>query len=215
LVTALAVLGGCKKKKGDDSETPSVRGSGVGASDSRAVEPFTRLVVGGSLDVTVTVGKHGPMELRGDDNLLKLVPSKVVNGELILKPDVALKSKEPIRITLLTERLDRVALAVAAKAVVHGLRSDSFEVTLGGAARFTADGSTSRLTVAARSATHVDLSSCSVGNAQVTASELARVTLGHVEKLDVTQRGNSIILYRGTPDLKQQADRPAHVAAVR
>jgi hypothetical protein len=54
-----------------------------------------------------------------------------------------------------------------------------------------------------------------VGNAQVTASELARVTLGHVEKLDVTQRGNSIILYRGTPDLKQQADRPAHVAAVR
>jgi hypothetical protein len=209
LVTVLLALGGCKKKANEER----VRGSGVGSTVSRPVEPFTRLVVGSSLDVTVTVGKHGPMELRGDDNLIKLVPSKVVNGELVLKPEVPIKTKQPLRITLLTERLDRVALAVATKVVVHGVRSDAFEVEAGGAAKITADGSAARLSVKSRNAARVDLSAFSVGEAQVTADNFSRVTLGHVEKLDVTQRENSVITYRGTPDIKQQADKSSHVAA--
>jgi hypothetical protein len=208
LITTVLVLG-CKKKANEER----VRGNGVGSMVSRPVEPFTRLVVGSSLEVTVTVGKHGPMELRGDDNLIKLIPSKVVNGELVLKPDAPIKTTQPLRITLLTEKLERVALAVATKVVVHGVRGDAFEVEAGGAAKFTADGSAARLSVKSRSAATLDLKAFSVGEAQVTASDISRVHLGHVEKLDVTQRDNSVITYKGTPDIKQKADKASHVAS--
>ncbi len=210
----LVVLIGCSKKKTDDAEMPTVRGSGVGSSVARKVPPFSRVSIGGNFDVTINVGKDGPVELRGDDNLFEHLPSPVVNGELTLKPGMAFKTTQPFRIAIATEKLERVAVSMASKVMVHGVRAESFEVFVTGAAQVTAQGSAAILKVTAKTAGQVDLTSLPAGEGVVTASEGSRVRLGHIEKLDATQRGVAMILYRGTPAITKHGERLQHISAV-
>jgi hypothetical protein len=210
---ALVAATGChKKKQADAPQLPTVSGSGVGSFESRSLPPFTRLTVGGGLEVTVNVGKNAPLELRGDDNLFRHVPSTVVDGELTLKPDAAFDTTQPFRLVLGSERLDALATAVGAKVTLHGVKADQFSVRAGGASRVTADGSATTLTVAARSIAQLDFSAFSAGNASVTVADLARVRLGYLEKLDATQTGRGVITYGGTPDVVRHVERAANVA---
>ncbi len=208
---SLAVAAGCHKKKPDD-ELPSVRGSGVGSSTSRQLAPFSRIDVGGALELTVNVGKNEPLEMRGEDNLFEHVASTVVGGELALKPDAVLKTTQPLRLVVGTERLEALTAAVAAKVTVHGVKADAFTLRSGGAARVVLDGSASTLSVAARTAAQLSLVAFSAGTVTATVQDFARVELGYVEKLDATQKGNGSITYRGTPDVTRHAERVENVA---
>jgi hypothetical protein len=209
---SLVVGTGCKKKPKDDAELPTVRGSGVGSFESRPLPPFTRITIGGGLEVTVNVGKNAPLELRGEDNLFKHVPSTVVDGELKLEPDSALKTTQPLRLVLGAERLEAVSAAIGARVTVHGVKADKFAVYGGGAAKLSVDGSASELTVGAKSVSQLDLAALSAASASVTAIDFARVRLGYLERLDVTQHGNALVSYTGAPDITRHVDRPANVS---
>jgi hypothetical protein len=211
LLAALLVATGCKKKKTTDDGTPVVRGSGVGSSVERKVPPFSRVNIGGNFDVTINVGKDGPVELRGDDNLFEQLPSPVVNGELTLKPDATFKTTQPFRIAIATEKLERVVVSVASKVTVHGVKADAFEVSVTGGAQITADGSAGTLKVTSKTAGQVDLSALAAGEGVVTASDGSRVRLGHIEKLDATQSGVAMIHYRGTPAVTKHAAQPRFI----
>jgi len=212
VVLILGLVVGCKKKKpADEDATPTVRGSGVGSFETRQLPPFTRLKVGGALEVTINVGKVAPLELRGEDNLIKLVPSTVVDGELELAPEAALHNTQPLRLTLGTERLDQVLAAIACRVTVHGVKSDAFTVNTGGAARVTIDGSASKLTAIARRGSQLDLSGFAAGDVTANATDSAHLRLGYVEKLDITQAGAAMVTYRGKPDIKVNAERAQRV----
>ena len=212
LLTLVLAAGCHKQKPKQDDELPSVRGSGVGSSTSRQLAPFSRIDVGGALEVTVNVGKNEPLEMRGEDNLFEHVASTVVGGELVLKPDVVLKTTQPLRLVVGTERLEALTAAVAAKVTVHGVKADAFTLRSGGAARVVLDGSASTLSVGARSVARLDLRAFSAGAVTASAQDFARVELGYVEKLDATQKGNGSITYRGTPDVTRHAERAENVA---
>lgn len=204
----------CKKKRPqDEPELPTVAGDGVTSSQSRTLPPFTRLEVDGALDVTVNVGKDSLLELHGDANLFPHVGSSVVNGELKLEPDAVLKPAQKLTLSLGVARLDYVAAGIAAKVAVHGVKTEAFSVRTGGAAQLTVDGSSSELSVGARSVSRVDLGTFSAAHARVSALEFARVELGYLEKLDADQRGMAIITYRGTPAVTTHADRAENVAS--
>jgi hypothetical protein len=211
---AVTLTAGCRKKKPDDA-VPTVRGSGVGSSSSRQLAPFSRIDVGGALEVTVNVGKNGPLEMRGEDNLFEHIPASVVGGELALKPDAVLKTTQPLRLVVGTERLEAVTAAVSAKVTVHGVKADAFTLRAGGAARVVMDGSASTLSVSARSIAQLDLREFQAGNVVAVVLDFARVDLGYVEKLDATQKGYGAVSYHGTPDVTRHAERPSNVAPAR
>jgi hypothetical protein len=209
----LALVGCRKKGKTDDDGMPVVRGSGVGSSIERKVAPFSRVSIGGNFDVTINVGKDGPLEFRGDDNLFEHLPSPVVNGELTLKPDATLKTTQPFRIAIATEKLEDIAVSVASKVTVHGVKADAFEVSVTGGAQLTAQGSAATLKVTSKTAAKVDLTALAAGEGIVTASEGSRIRLGHIEKLDATQSGIAMISYRGTPAVTKHGAQPKFIVA--
>ncbi len=203
----------CKKRKpSDEPELPTVTGSGVTSSQSRTLPPFTRVEVKGALAVTVNVGKGAPLELHGDDNLFSHVESTVVNGALTLEPDAVLQPSQAFRLAVGTAALEEIDAAVAAKVTVHGVEGDQFVLRAGGAGQITADGSCAELTALARTASRIDLAGFSAANAHAIAVDFARITLGHLEKLDATQHGMAMISYDGSPELTTHADRPSNVA---
>jgi hypothetical protein len=204
----LAVFGlavpACKKPD------PTV-GSGVGATKPRSVGAFSAVRVGGGLEFEVNVGKGEPLEVTGDDNLLGFVTSKVEGDTLVLDVATKLKRKQPLRVRLGAERLVSVRAGEGAKGSVRGVRAEAFGVEAAGGARVTVTGSSQTLTVTTRTAAKVDLNDFSASKAVVTTSETSTVDLGHLEELEVTQKGLSRVIYRGEPKLTQNVTKPARL----
>jgi hypothetical protein len=187
----------------------------VGSSTSRRLAPFSRIRVCGAHEVTVNLGKNAPLELRGEDNLFEHIASTVTGGELALEPDAALRTTQPLRLVVGTERLEAVTAEIGAKVTVHGVKADAFTLRAGGGARVVLDGSASTLAVGARSAAQLELRAFSAGSVTASAHDFGRVEHGYSEKLDATQRGHGVILYRGTPDVTRHVERAANVAPIR
>jgi hypothetical protein len=197
-------LPACKKRD------PTV-GSGVGATKARSVGAFSAIRVGGGLEFDVTVGKSAPLEVTGDDNLLGYVTSRVENGTLVLDVGTKLKRKQPLRVRVGTEGLAALHTGGGAKGKVRGVRSEAFEVEAAGGAKLAIAGSSQRLSVTTRKAARVDLNEFSAATAVVSASDTSTVELGHLEELDVVQKGLSRVVYRGAPKLTQSVTKPARL----
>jgi len=206
LLTLIALsLTSCGKK--DDA----LAGSGVQARKTRNVPAFKRLWVGGVLVVRVSVGKDGPMELKGDDNLLEHVTSRLENGVLKLDVDTKVKKRMPLEVTLSTAELEAVSAVVASRVDVQGVKAKAFEAKAGGAAHITATGSAETLTVTATGAAQVDLSALPAAAATVRMEQAGTAKFGYLEKLDVTASGPSRVFYQGDPQLKKEIRKPARL----
>jgi hypothetical protein len=206
VVVALAPLG-CKKK---EPEGP-LRGSGVGAKVVRTTPPFSKLKVGGTVRVEVEVGKPPSVELLGDDNLLPKVSSRVDAGTLVIVPDGVLKPTQPLVARVTVPSLDEVELVVAATGFVRGVKAAHFVANLAGGASLDLDGSSQTVEVVTKAAAKADLRDFSVASAHVTTSEATRVELGHVETLEVHQKGPSLVTYQGSPEIKRSVLPPARL----
>jgi hypothetical protein len=186
-------------------------GSGVGATKARSVGAFSAIRVGGGLEFDVTVGKSEPLEVTGDDNLLGYVTSRVENGTLVLDVATKLKRKQPLRVRVGTEGLTAVRAGGGVRGKVRGVRSDAFEVEAAGGSQLTIAGFSQSLSVTTRRAARADLNEFSTAKALVSASDTSTVELGHVEELEVVQKGLSRVMYRGSPKLTQNVTKPARL----
>lgn len=210
LLLFAAVLGaapvGCNKKP----EGP-VRGSGVGSKVVRTTPPFRKLKVEGSVRAEVEVGKSPSLELLGDDNLLPLVTSEVDAGTLTIAPDQVLKTTQPLVARITTPALEGLELVAASSGFVNGVKAEHFSARLAGASKLRLSGSSRTVEVVAKNAAQADLSDFAVGSAHVTTSEATRVELGHVQTLEVNQKGPSTVTYKGSPEIKRSVVPPARL----
>lgn len=206
LVSFALVLPACKKK---DS---AVRGSGVGSTKSRTVGAFTALKVTGGLDFVVSVGKNAPLEITGDDNLLAHVTSKLEGSTLLLGIDTKLRVKQPLRVRVGTERLERFMAGPGTRGSVEGVKSDVFDLEATGGAKVTVSGSSRALKVESRGPTRLDLSGFSAQQVTVGTSDVSSVDLGYLEELDATLSGMSRVTYVGEPKIKENVTKPARLS---
>jgi hypothetical protein len=202
----LVALSGCKKEKDD-----SLPGSGVQAQKSRNVPPFKRIWAGVGMQVRIKVGENGPVGLKGDDNLLDHVRSRVENNILKLDFDTKVRTRMPLEVTLATAELEGVTAVIAAKVTVQGLKAKGFEARAGGAGRITAQGVAESLLLTGNGATQIDVTEVAAASAVVRAERAATIKLGYLEKLDVTASGPSRVIYQGDPVIEQKLEKPAHL----
>jgi hypothetical protein len=200
------VVAGC-----DKNESKGIPGSGVQAKKTRNVPAFTRLWVGGALNVWVTVGRDGPMELKGDDNLLDHVTSRLENGVLRLDTDTRVRTMMPLELRLSTAELSAVTANVASKVDIRGLKAKKFEVRAAGAGKVTAVGTAEEIVVTGGGATQFDLTNVPASSANVTLHQAGTARFGYLERLNVTASGSSKVIYRGDPEIKQDLQRPARL----
>jgi hypothetical protein len=159
----------------------------------------------------VEVGKPLSVVLLGDDNLLPLVGSKVEAGTLTIAPDQVLKTTQPLVARIGTPTLDGLELIVASSGFVQGVKAEHFAARLAGASKLRLAGSSRTVEIVAKGAAHADLREFAVASAHVTTSEATRVELGHVETLEVNQKGPSTVTYKGSPEIKRTVVPPARL----
>jgi len=110
-----------------------IRGSGIRAEDTRLVPPFSAIEINGGyhLEIEVVPGLEGEVSLHlsGDDNLLPLVKTECIGGNLEIGSDEALSSNLPLTVTARTGELKSIEINGSAEGRIVGLSGD--KVTLG------------------------------------------------------------------------------------
>jgi hypothetical protein len=200
LVSALFVASGCTGRF--TLGPPAISGSGVAKDETRPIEAFHALDAQNALHVTVAVtqGAKPSLKISGDDNLVPLVESVVLDGKLILriKENTNIRPKLKLLAEVVTDQLDRVEASGAtdvkvtggskveqftaeasgaARLSVAGLQTPKAVATAAGASRLVLAGTAESLKVDASGAGQVEAESLKVDDAVVSISGAATVDL--------------------------------------
>lgn len=155
----------------------AVRGSGVIKEEARSLPDFTELEVSNGLKTTIVIGPKEPVKLSGDDNLLPLVKTEVVDGRLHvgLAPNTSIQPRTAIEVTVTNPKISFVGASGGSTVSGSKLKQADFKLVASG-------GST------------VNLAELTANTAEVTSSGGSVITLtGTVGDLNVEMSGGSIV----------------------
>ena len=180
--------------------TGHVTGSGVAVTESRHVPPFTGVELAGSNNVTVRIGRTQSVVVRGDDNLVQRVTTRVSAGTLVVgnKPG-SFTTKAPMSVEVVVPSLDTLALSGSGNVAANGVRAEHLKVSLSGSGTLNASGSAQRST--SRSAGPASFSSGSLSSrdAHAVLTGSGQIVVHATDSLDGMVQGSGDIVYSGNP----------------
>ncbi|MBL8310696.1 MAG: DUF2807 domain-containing protein [Burkholderiales bacterium] len=107
-VAGAGPLSGCGEINITIGDSKGVKGSGVSASETRAVTAFTAVEATGSGKLKLVVGPAESLRVTADDNLLPLISSEVRNGVLVLSTKGSYVPKTPIVFEVNARSIERI-----------------------------------------------------------------------------------------------------------
>jgi hypothetical protein len=182
------------------SNSPRGTGSGVGASQARALPPFTRVDLAGANNVTVHVGTRRSVVVHADGNLLRRVTTRVRSGRLVIgNTPGTINAKSPMFVTVSVPSLDGVRLQGAGSISVAEIDSRSLTVALPGSGNIYATGTTAKLDVTIGGAGNAFLRHLVAHDATAALSGDGTIMLTATRRLTATIAGSGTVLYGGNP----------------
>lgn len=199
LVTALLVTGVL------DTSSSGPVGSGVSAVDERAVEPFRRLELAGSNEVSIEVGAPRSVVVSADDNLLDRVTTEVERGELVVDTEGSFTTAAPMTVVVTVPTLDGLELSGSGAITAEGVRGSFLAVTLSGSGLVSAAGRVNILDVTLSGSGNVGLDRLRTMDARAELTGSGRIVVNVTGTLDASIDGSGTITYLGNPlELQQQ-----------
>ncbi len=109
------------------SSTPTTGGSGRQATQVRRLPAFTGVELSGSNNVVIGLGTKQSVVVRGDDNLLDRVTTRVRSGALRDRgnPAGGFTTRSPMSVRITVPALDAVTLLGSGDVVVADVRGES------------------------------------------------------------------------------------------
>ncbi len=130
------------------TSAPAGTGSGIAATQTRSLPPFTGVELAGDNNVIVQVGARQSVIVHADSNLLRRVTTRVRSGRLVIGTTPGnLSAKTPMFVTVSVPSLDSLRLQGAGNVSVTGVNSRSLTVALPGSGNIEAAGTTTKLAV--------------------------------------------------------------------
>ena len=197
-----------------DVDPQDLVGSGHITSEVREVSDFTKIDVQGGQSVSIERTDHESVEVRGDDNLLRMVVTEVRDGTLFVRPaeDVRLQPTQPIIVYVHVTHLHEIRASGAVVVDANVGLSDDLALRVSGASVLTATGKTDDLTIDVSGASQFLGEELESTNAIVDASGASHVHVWARETLEVVASGASQILYRSNPSVSASVSGAASVS---
>lgn len=178
---------------------PGVQGSGKLATETRDVASFSKIDMRGAYDVTVKLGAKQHVEITGDDNLVKLVETKVQDGALVLSTKENVHPKNKLKVAITAPNLQAFALKGAGDVTIDGIHENNFTLDLRGAGDLTASGEAKQLDVTLKGAGDLKLYDLHSENASVDLSGAGNVDIYASKDLKAKVSGVGDLSYKGHP----------------
>jgi hypothetical protein len=198
-VVALAAIGVALPGCGGEPAGSAVQGSGIPATQGRAVARFSSVDLAGGNQVAVVAGGQQSVAVHADSNLIGHIRTRVVAGTLIIDDIGSYTSKSPMSVQVSVPSLAAVKLSGDGMITVSGIKAHRLTVTLPGDGVIHASGTAVQLDVTVGGDGQAQLTgliACHV-HAVVTGSGLIQVTA--TTSLDGAVPGDGAILYSGNP----------------
>ena len=201
----LAPLAACVVSIGGSScSINTVYGSGVAASESRAVPAFTSVEVRGSADVVAQVGGATSLEVVGDDNLLQYVTTEVEDGKLVIAMESGSYDFDvDLVVTLSTPRLEGLSILGSSDCELSGLSGGDLALSISGSGDVRASGRVDDLALSIHGSGDMRLEELEARSATVSIAGSGDVRLHAVESLEIGISGSGEVRYRGNPSVSQ------------
>ncbi len=177
------------------------RGSGISATQTRAVAEFHAIRVEGSCDVVATVGGAQSVQVTADDNLIDDLTTEVENGVLVIstRPGKNLSFRVDTRATISVPRLDGMQIEGSCDASITGVSGEDFKAAIEGSGDLRVAGKSTKLALSIEGSGDADFSAleCQDVNVSIDGSGDARVCAS--ANLSASISGSGDIGYIGSP----------------
>jgi len=202
-VIAVLVLGAIgvalALRGGGSSPGSGIQGSGVAATQTRAVPSFTGLDLAGSNEVTVVVGAPRSVTVHADTNLISHITTRVVAGTLIIGETGSFTSHAPMNVDVGVPSLTALNLNGDGQISITGISTPQLAVTVTGSGLLSASGTVDRLNVTLRGDGMAELSQLSARDVHAILNGSGLIKVDATSSLNAAVPGTGLIMYTGNP----------------
>lgn len=183
----------------DSSSSGPVEGSGVAATVVRDVPAFRSFELAGSNQVSIHVGRSRSVVLRGDNDLLPLVRTRVVAGTLVVSNTRSFTTNAPMSVDVTVPSLRGVRITGAGTVSVDGLVARRLSVSLKGSGLILVSGRATRLDASLRGTGDVELVGLVARDVHALVAGTGRIAVTATRSLEASVTGTGEIAYGGNP----------------
>ena len=204
LILSLSPIG-CKEKRA----STTLAGSGIQKTKEVEIPPFSRLSLNGRMQVSVKVGGHQALEIKGDDNIIGHVRARLENGVMTIDTDVPVKGKMPLELRLGAAKLESISVSGVTNVRIEGLAAKDFTANTTGVSKVIAEGTADSLTLTGKEVSELDFTRVVARSAKVDLVKAATARVGYLENLDIRMKDACRVFYEGEPNITKDVKRPA------
>ncbi len=197
-LAALLVVAGCSLPSGNAAATP-VAGAGDPTTENRTAGAFTSVSADAGINLVVSSGATRSVKVIAQPNLLPLVRTDVVNGQLtatIVAPGVS--TTRPVTVSVVVPTLGALSLDGGAQGTVQ-LQADLLSITLDGGATLQGIGTVSHLALTAQGDATAKLGDLAADSVTVTMGGGAQATLNVKTAITGSADGGATITLATSP----------------
>ena len=155
-LSGLAAIAGCGDISITIGDGPTVKGSGVSASESRAVAHFDAIEATGAGKLKLRIGESDSLKVTADDNILPLIKSEVKNGVLVLSSDGSYSPKSSVVFEVTAKAVRRIENSGTVSIDASGFNGGDFKLEASGVGSATLAGKVDSLKLALSGVGSVD-----------------------------------------------------------
>jgi hypothetical protein len=199
---AYALLG-CIGLASQSCVQSTITGSGVTASQSRAIQPFDSIRLDGAADVDVAIADHTEVVVTADDNLLNTIETSSDGKTLVIREREQVKTQRGVHVTLKTPSLHNVSVNGVGNISITDLKEPSLTLNLTGTGSFAAKGEVEKLNLTLSGVGQANLQELAAQNATIDLSGSADANVNSADTLDINIAGAGNVSYKGSPKVTQ------------
>ncbi len=207
LITLGSLIVGCRYA----GIGPGVVGSGVRKTEKRDVGQFTSISTDGAFSIEVVSQQSLSLTIEGDDNILPLVTTQVLNGVLRISNNRGYSIQDPVMIKISVPNIDGVSANGAGTIEITGVKNEEFEIESNGTPTIRVSGETKTLRIDTKGAGKIDTQKLRASKADVDSQGVSKVEVFASDELNVTVSGPSTVIYDGDPAVNQTVNGPGSV----
>lgn len=182
------------------SSSSSSEGSGVPATQTREVAPFSSVDLAGGNNVVIRVGEKRSVVVKADDNLLNRVTTDVKSGALVIgNTSGSLRAKSPMSVEVNVPSLNALALTGSGNIMVSGIKTESLTVTLSGSGNLFGSGTATSLDITVSGFGNARFTQLNANNVHAVVSGSGVIFVTATKRLDASVPGSGTIMYAGNP----------------
>lgn len=188
----------------DSDET--INGSGNLITESRDLDPFTKISSEGIFEVKVNQGQVQSVEIRADDNVMDQVRTRVVNNELQLYLEEGFSYNGiTLEATITATSLDGLFNSGAGNMTISDIDEEgTFNIGNFGSGNISIEGSATDLNIRNEGSGDILAFDFIVENCSLNLEGSGSAEVNCTESLDVTIEGSGNVYYKGNPTVNTQ-----------